>query len=147
MKLLRIFFIQLFFILIVCTTQAQRGHEIQLQVGSYANWGVLFYDYNETESRRHRYEFDYNYNTPFFSFSWHYPVNAYLDLGVYFSRSSPRSCSPSGVRNSSTMRRPSSSCPIGLCAEPARTAAASRPSAISARVVAGRLSQSHWRIR
>ncbi len=65
----------------------QRGHEIQFQTGYFLNWGIIFYDYNESESRRHNYEFDHVYDADLLSISWHYPVNAYLDLGVNFTKS------------------------------------------------------------
>jgi len=66
---------------------AQRGHEIQVQTGIYINWGVKFYDYHESETKRHNFEFDHLYDASFLSLGWHYPVNGYIDIGFFFSKS------------------------------------------------------------
>ena len=66
---------------------AQRGHEIQFQTGYLRNWGVVFFDYHESETRRHNYEFDHVYDADLLSLAWHYPINAYLDLGLNITRS------------------------------------------------------------
>jgi len=66
---------------------AQRGHEIQFQTGYFRNWGVMYYDYNQTETKRHNYEFDPVYDADLLSLSWHYPINAYIDIGLSFTKS------------------------------------------------------------
>ncbi|MDA0194151.1 MAG: hypothetical protein O2887_10105 [Bacteroidetes bacterium] len=80
-------FILCFLLFVSSILSAQRSHEIQVQTGYYANWGVKFYDYNETAIRKHSYEFDHNYDASFNSISWHYPLNGFIDLGLYYSRS------------------------------------------------------------
>ena len=66
---------------------AQRGHEIQFQTGYLRNWGVIFWDYHESETRRHNYEFDPVFDADLLSLSWHYPLNAYFDLGLSVTKS------------------------------------------------------------
>ena len=65
----------------------QRGHEIQIQTGYLRNWGLMFYDYYETLERRHNYEFDPIYDADLLILSWHYPLNAYIDVGLNFTKS------------------------------------------------------------
>ncbi|MEQ9423004.1 MAG: hypothetical protein RJQ09_01205 [Cyclobacteriaceae bacterium] len=66
---------------------AQRGHEIQFQTGVLVNWGTKSYDYFETPTRRHQFIFDGLYDAEINTLSWHVPVNSYLDLGLYFTKS------------------------------------------------------------
>lgn len=66
----------------------QRGHEIQVQFGVLFNKGVSFYDYVEPGgTRRHNFEFDQKYTSNFYSVSWRYPINNYLETGLYYSHS------------------------------------------------------------
>lgn len=68
--------------------QAQRGHEIQVQFGILFNKGVSFYDYDEPGgTKRHNFEFDQKYTSNFYNISWRYPINSYLETGLYFSHS------------------------------------------------------------
>lgn len=77
-----------FYNLCAINALAQRGHEIQVQFGVLFNKGVGFYNYNETGStKRHRFEFDQRYTSNFYSISWRYPINSYLETGLYFSHS------------------------------------------------------------
>lgn len=64
---------------------AQRGHEIQAQFGVSFNKGVSFYDYEESDIRKHTFEFDQRYKSDFYNISWRYPINSYLEAGIYFS--------------------------------------------------------------
>ena len=67
---------------------SQRAHEIQVQYGFYINTGAGLYDYYITESsEKHSYEFEQKYTANIFNFSWHYPINGYLELGLFFSTS------------------------------------------------------------
>ena len=77
-----------FYNLCAINALAQRGHEIQVQFGVLFNKGVSFYDYNEAGgTKRHNFEFDQRYNSNFYSISWRYPINSYLETGLYFSHS------------------------------------------------------------
>ena len=66
---------------------AQRIHELQLQLGILHNTSVTFYDYHETPDIRHNFEFDQSYASQFYSISWHYPVNGYVEVGLFLTRS------------------------------------------------------------
>ncbi len=66
---------------------AQRAHEIQVQFGVMFNKGVSFYDYIENDTRRHNFEFDQKYTSNFYTISWRYPINSYLEAGLYVSHS------------------------------------------------------------
>lgn len=66
---------------------AQRGHEIQFQVGVRLNKGVSFYNYFETPELRHNFEFDQGHNATVLNISWHHPINGYLDAGIFFTHS------------------------------------------------------------
>lgn len=68
-------------------SMAQRGHELQFQFGVQFNKGVSFYDYQESGAKRHNFEFDQKYISNFYSISWRFPVNSYLEAGMYFSHS------------------------------------------------------------
>lgn len=47
----------------------------------------MFYDYQQSESERHNYEFDPTYDADLIILSWHYPINAYIDVGFNFTKS------------------------------------------------------------
>lgn len=76
-----------FCVLFVSNGLAQRGHEIQVLLGVSFNKGVSTYDYKESDARRHKFEFDQRHRSTFYSISWRYPINSYLEAGVYFSNS------------------------------------------------------------
>lgn len=78
-----------FFISILSGTKglAQRGHEIQVQLGKSFNKGPSTYTYKESGTRKHQFEFDQKHNSTFYNISWRYPINSYLEIGLYFSRS------------------------------------------------------------
>ncbi len=70
------------------TGWAQRSHEIQVQFGVSFNKGVSFYDYVGTDiTERHNFEFDQKYRSSILTASWRYPINSYLEAGIYFSHS------------------------------------------------------------
>ncbi len=78
-----------FFISILSGTKglAQRGHEIQVQLGESFNKGPSTYTYKESGTRQHQFEFDQKHNSTFYNISWRYPINSYLEIGLYFSHS------------------------------------------------------------
>ena len=66
---------------------AQRTHELQLQLGWFRNNSVTFYDYYETPEIRHNFEFDQTYSSQYLSLSWNYPVNGYMETGIFVTQS------------------------------------------------------------
>ena len=66
---------------------AQRGHEIQVQLGESFNKGPSTYTYRESGTREHQFEFDQRHNSKFYNISWRYSINSYLEIGLYFSHS------------------------------------------------------------
>jgi len=66
---------------------AQRTHEIQLQIGRFRNNSVTFYDYYETPEIRHNFEFDQTYSSQFLTLSWNYPINGYVETGIFVTQS------------------------------------------------------------
>ena len=80
-------FVFQFCILSALSGLAQRGHEIQVQLGESFNKGVSTYTYAESGTRVHRFEFDQRHSSKFYAFSWRYPINGYLETGLYFSHS------------------------------------------------------------
>ena len=75
-------------ILPVSNMLAQRGHEFQFQVGTYWNRQDSFYDFFESGGNiRHTYEIEQTYSARFQTFSWRYPINGYLEVGLFFSKS------------------------------------------------------------
>jgi len=78
----------IFAILPVSNILAQRGHEFQFQVGTYWNRQDSFYDFFESGGNiRHTYEIEQTYSARFQTFSWRYPINGYLEVGLFFSKS------------------------------------------------------------
>jgi hypothetical protein len=89
MASMRVISILIFFLLgfSAINSSAQRSHEVQVQFGVMFNKGVSFYDYKETDTKRHNFEFDQKYTSSYYNFSWRYPVNSYIETGIYFSHS------------------------------------------------------------